>query len=451
MSVYLRGGVYHYDFEYRGQRHRGTTGQRIKDDAQLVESRIKLQLRQDLAGIGIADPKTTPRIQDWAEIYYDTVKNDPAIRRPERIADLIRVVLRFFGAKPTVEHDKVRLVAGEPYHDLHLGHIVADPYWVIRFERWMQQRVVRIPTKADAKPRTRPIAGQTRNQYRSVMSQMFELARSAGYRQRTRILTNPFDGLKRDRGGRRTAVIQVTELADVLRQASYHVRLAIAIGALAPKLRLGNILALRWDRHLDTDLRLLTIPADEHKTGHATARALVLPVSEQLRAILTDARTRAKQERIRSPHVVTYRGAAITELRGGLKNACVRAGVSYGRFLEAGITFHTLRHTAATMLAELGVAEGLRKETLGHEHLATTQLYTHVRPVHLEAPVEQLSAALPIEALVTMPWRRASNRGVQTSAPGAAEKTVGTRPTKVSDFRTKARARDTRPGSRRSG
>ena len=40
--------------------------------------------------------------------------------------------------------------------------------------------------------------------------------------------------------------------------------------------------------------------------------------------------------------------------------------------------------------------EGLRKEVMGHESLATTQWYTHLAPVHERAPPEQLSAALPL-------------------------------------------------------
>lgn len=429
MSVYIRGGVYHYDFEYRGQRHRGTTGQRVKEDAQLVESKVKLQLRQDLAGIGIVDAKSTPRIQDFAEIYFDEASNNPDIRRPDRIADLLRVVLRFFGARPLEEHDQVRIVEGEPYHDLHLGDVVADPYWVIRFERWMRGRVVTIPTKPGAPAKTRPISGQTKNQYRSVMSQIFELARSPAFRQHTRITTNPFAGLKRDRRRGRTAVITAAELLAILRQASYHVRLALAIGALAPKLRLGNILALRWDKHLDGALRYLTMQAHEHKTGGSSGRPLVIPISGQLREILEDAKrrrdTRRPLNRARQAFVVTYQGKPIKQLSYGLRNACERAGVSYGRFVDAGVTFHTLRHTAATTLAELGIAEGLRKDVMGHEHIGTTQLYTHLRPLHLAGPIEALSAALPISQAVTQPWRRASNKGrVQTSAQAGG--TVGT-------------------------
>jgi integrase len=65
------------------------------------------------------------------------------------------------------------------------------------------------------------------------------------------------------------------------------------------------------------------------------------------------------------------------------------AGVPYGRFIDDGVTFHTLRHTAATILAELEVGEGKRKAVMGHRHLGTTQKYTHLRPMHEVAPLER--------------------------------------------------------------
>jgi hypothetical protein len=172
-------------------------------------------------------PEDTPRFQDWAEVYFKHASKH--MTRPERVDDLLRVVLRFWGARPIREHGKIRIVEGEPYHDLRLGDVVADPYWIVRFEDWMEARGV---------------ASQTKNQYRSVVSQMFKLAASPPYRKRTGILTNPFAGIGRDRTVERTTTVTVEELRRWLADASYHIRLALAIAALAPKLRLHNVLAL---------------------------------------------------------------------------------------------------------------------------------------------------------------------------------------------------------------
>lgn len=63
-----------------------------------------------------------------------------------------------------------------------------------------------------------------------------------------------------------------------------------------------------------------------------------------------------------------------------------KAGVHYmlkQRFTAAGLdsskySAHKLRHTAATLMLQNGVDVRTLQEVLGHEHLNTTQIYTHV-------------------------------------------------------------------------
>ena len=51
-----------------------------------------------------------------------------------------------------------------------------------------------------------------------------------------------------------------------------------------------------------------------------------------------------------------------------------RAGLS-----QMGFSAHKLRHTAATLLYRSGNADMLAlKEILGHEHVSTTEIYTHI-------------------------------------------------------------------------
>lgn len=142
----------------------------------------------------------------------------------------------------------------------------------------------------------------------------------------------------------------------------------------------------------------------KHKTSNRTGKPLVVPIVEQLRAILEDARRRTPGSR-----VVAYRGRPLKSIRGGLALAAERAGLVYGRDAVDGVTFHTIRHTMATLLAEqTEIGESMRRELMGHESIATTQLYTHIRPLPQRAPLEQLSAGVPIQDLVTAPRQRAS-------------------------------------------
>ena len=72
-----------------------------------------------------------------------------------------------------------------------------------------------------------------------------------------------------------------------------------------------------------------------------------------------------------------------TSLRRTWRTSCTEAKIS-------GVSFHTLRHTCATRLAEAGVPIPVIQRWLGHTDVATTMRYVHPNDAAVVAALEKL-------------------------------------------------------------
>lgn len=377
MSVYrrVRGGVespiYSYEFEYDGRRYRGSTNQITPKAAEAFERREKDRVRQGLAGLLVLKPSQSPRIQDFAPRYLD-IKAEKLRDMTSRKKVLIGA-LKYFGAKPRPD-STVRIDPKAPYNDLRLGDVAADPKILDNFERWM---------KATG------IGPSRRNHFRSVMSDMYRVASRPALRLETGVTWNPFAGVEREPTPRRHVAANPAELRKWIKHAPYHCALALAIGALAPKLRLRNILDLQWSQ-VNFKKRMLRI--DAHKTVGHTGKPLVVAMSSGLEELLKRARKRQPKN---ATYVVTYRGEPVTSIIDGVRAAAKAAKIPYG-LKKNGVTFHSLRNTAATLMKRSKIPADDRQHAMGHTTLAMTQSY-EVLDVDDERPaMEALALALPL-------------------------------------------------------
>lgn len=379
MTLVKRGKFFHYDFLYRGVRHQKSTEQTDRTDAQLVEDAAKQQLRREAHGLIALHPEVSPRIAEFADVFY--AEQERRLTRPDVLERTLRVVMGFWGKKP-----KTNPVKDAPYHNLRLADPIIDPRWLDKFEQWMDAR---------------GLAGSTRNSYLSAMSGLYKLAAKARYRARTGVDRNPFADIGRHRPRIRQVTTTKDDLVKWMQHGAPHFRLALAIGGLAHKLRVSQVLELRFDKHIDPEMTRITF--DHHKTIRHTRKAQVTQISGELRRVLEQ----VKKARPKATYVVTWRGKPVGDLKTAAKGAAERAGLRYG-LADGAVTFHALRHISSTELARMGVSAAMAAKAGGHLDPRTTEKhYTHLIDDDERRVVEQLGTRLGLadEAI----------RGVETS------------------------------------
>jgi integrase len=107
-----------------------------------------------------------------------------------------------------------------------------------------------------------------------------------------------------------------------------------------------------------------------------------------------------------------HRGGRVRSIRRAIRTGAEAAGLTYGRDV-GGVTFHTIRHTAATRLASMpSLTEALRASTMGHGDIATTQQYTHLRPVQERPVLARLARTQKLETIFTEAFGQAEKAAV---------------------------------------
>jgi integrase len=125
--------------------------------------------------------------------------------------------------------------------------------------------------------------------------------------------------------------------------------------------RRGELLKLRWS---DVDFALNTINFKQTKTNKDRS----VPMEPIVRSVLLELREVAGD--LEYVFVNPDTGTRYTEVKRSFASACREAGIS-------DFTFHDLRHTFGTRLADAGVDIVKIKELMGHASIVTTMRYIH--------------------------------------------------------------------------
>lgn len=156
-----------------------------------------------------------------------------------------------------------------------------------------------------------------------------------------------------------------------------HLRLFVMLG-LHTGARRGAILDLTW---FQVDLERARIDYNAPGRAQTRKRRPVVPINGPLLEALQAARKVAV-----AANVVEYRGERLASVRRSFAVACRRAGLK-------DVIPHTLRHTAATWMAQAGVSIVEIAQILGQSVQRTTERYIKHHPDYLRAGVDALAGA----------------------------------------------------------
>jgi integrase len=153
--------------------------------------------------------------------------------------------------------------------------------------------------------------------------------------------------------------------------------------------RLSDCCRMAW---ADVDMGAGTLTFTQAKTGEK----VTVPLHSDLLAHLETLAGTDKPEVFIMPHMAGLKPGGRHGLSEGFKRIMRKAGLDMEKVKSAGVrqlsrrTFHALRHSFTSALANQGVAAELRMKLTGHKTEAAHRGYTHHELEKLRAAVEKI-------------------------------------------------------------
>jgi integrase len=325
MTIRKRGARYHYDFMIRRQRYRGALPEaRTKAEAQQAEAKIKNKIYERKFG-------KTSVSRLFAEFVRTTyLPWAKATKRSSRDDVLhAEVFCRHFGNKNLSEID----------------------YQMI--EEFKLKRMKSITRYG------RPRKPATVNRELAILSGIFRMA--VDYEEITENPCRKVESLpENNQRTRHLSFEEEDRLFAKLTGERDYLRPLVTVAIYAGPRR-GELLKLRWS-NVDFGLNLINF------TETKTNRDRSVPMEPIVREALLE----LSQHSGNAEYVFTNpdSGTRYTDVKKSFSAACREAGIT-------NFTFHDLRHTFGTRLADAGVDVVKIKELMGHASIVTTMRYIH--------------------------------------------------------------------------
>jgi integrase len=268
------------------------------------------------------------------------------------------------------------------------------------------------------------LAAASVNTRLKVVKQMFK---AAAQRFKIESPAHFVSGVRKDTAEIQRRAFTLPELGRILQTARGSEWEGIILAGLYTGQRLSDVAMLRWE---NVDLAREEIALTTRKTN----RRILIPIAEPLLSYLTNVSSSDDPKAFVFPRAAARLVRCREEHSGGLSNQFHDILASAGlvqrrshhkandgsgraaRRRSSEISFHSLRHTATSLLKNAGVPQSVVMDIIGHESRAVSQVYTHVG----EAEKRQAMAVLP--SLSTL--LRASDQQESKRAKKRARKKV---------------------------
>jgi integrase len=354
MAVYKRGQTYHYDFVLNRQRFTGNTHKTKKADALIEEARVRERERRRLSG-ALGEEIT---LKDGLLRYLSKVtEGDQQFRS---VRSRVRRLLGEYEDHTGL--DGSMLVSS--LTTAHVSRLVTD-----RQQEDMAPNTVRLEV-ATLKA---AINDLRRQGYSCPVRIEFEMPKATS---KTRHLTAEEERLLLTAllpsNKVQTTMWPSTQAAPEEVVRGWQDQYDLTVALLDTGARYGEMTSLLW---MNTDFEANTITVRRWKTKQYATFVM----TKRLREIME----RRRDTKRSTKDLFVFPGREIGSRRGGNVDGIVdvmdRLGFNSPEMVEqfGRCTVHSLRHTYASKLGRLGLAQRKAQEMLGHSDPRMTQRYQH--------------------------------------------------------------------------
>jgi integrase len=220
-------------------------------------------------------------------------------------------------------------------------------------------------------------APRTVNRYLAQVKMVFKHAHRDGY-----VLENPaefVEGVRTAGGSSTRRPFTISELRAILAVADEEWVSLIRFGLYTGQ-RLGDLARLTW-ANIDT------VRGEIRLTAKKTGKSMTIPISDPLASHIDQLPSSDVADAPIHPRAfaIVSRYSKVSTLSHNFAALLSSVGLD-----KAGLSFHSLRHTAVSLLKDAGVPQAVVEEFVGHSSAAMSARYTHTGIESLRSAASKL-------------------------------------------------------------